>query len=196
VPLLRIGSDYHPIGVAPAIYKKNSTQYAVFTTGGYADSNSTLWRGDNETTVPTQMAFAVSTGYTGGTINETNTTYVPFKINFGAGEGGFAQATVVGNEIFLTTDTQNVNGFDYGTSSSPTGHVYRMDISGTTPTAESTLVVANGGGSLFNNGTAMMNLSGKYAERLSSDATSTTGTAVDPLTTSQKAFLALWLRTE
>jgi hypothetical protein len=42
-PLFRIGTDYHAIGAQPAIYKSGSSQYAVFTTGGYADPSNTTW---------------------------------------------------------------------------------------------------------------------------------------------------------
>jgi hypothetical protein len=195
-PLLRISTDYKPIGVPPAIYKTGATFYAAFATGGYADSQTTLWRGENETTVPLQMVFSVSMSHAGATTTETDTTNVPIKFNMGAGEGGFAQVMVVGGELFAVTDNTNINSFDYGTSSTPTGHVYRYNFGATTPAQESTLVVASGAGSLFNSGTSLINSSGKYGERLTADAISTTGTAVDALQTTNQLKRALWLRTE
>jgi hypothetical protein len=195
-PLLRISTDYKPIGVPASVYQKGTTQYAVFVTGGYTDSQATLWRGENETTLPLQMAFAVSTAYDGSTINESNTTQVPIKFDLGPGEGGFAQAIVVGDEIFVTTDRTNINDFAFGTSSSPTGKVYRYDFGATVPALGQTMVVASGAGSLFNSGASLINVSGKYGERLTSDALGTTGAAVDPMTTSSKLRRALWLRTE
>src|SRR5262249_20649771 len=99
-PLTPLSTDYHPIGLHPAILSDDGTQYAAFATGGYADSQLTLWRGENETPLPTQMVFAVSTTY-GGTTSlteaETDTTKLPIKFNLGAGEAGFSQLTVVGN---------------------------------------------------------------------------------------------------
>ncbi|HSD88549.1 MAG TPA: hypothetical protein VLB44_13570 [Kofleriaceae bacterium] len=197
-PLLRISTDYHPIGVSPAILKIGSTTYAAFTTGGYADSQGTLWRGTNEATVPTQFAFAVNIGYTGATITETNATNVPIKFDFGSSsEGGFAQIIVVGGEMFVVTDNTNVNSYDYGSYSSPTGKVYRYNFGIATPVQESTLVVAGGAGSLFNDGTTLLSSSGAYGERLTADAISTTGTAVDPISTATTILTRkLWLRSE
>lgn len=195
-PLLRISTDYKPIGVPPAIYAVGNTQYAAFATGGYADSQSTLWRGENEATLPTQMVFSVSTAYTGSTITETNTTYVPIKFNLGAGEGGFAQVMIIGGELFAVTDNTNINDYDFGTSGSPTGRVYRYNFGATTPAQESTLVVASGAGSLFNSGTELINASGAYGERLGADALSTTGTSVSAQASTNVLKRALWLRTE
>jgi hypothetical protein len=42
-PLFKVSSDYHAIGAQPAIYMSGSSQYAVFTTGGYADPSNTTW---------------------------------------------------------------------------------------------------------------------------------------------------------
>jgi hypothetical protein len=196
-PLLRVSVDYKPIGVPPAIYSKGGVQYAAFGTGGYVDSQASLWRGTNESTVPTQMVFAVSTAYTGATIDETNTTNVPVKFDLGAGEGVFAQITVVGTQLFASSDTTNVNDYAFGTSSTPTGRVNSWDFGATTPpSAPTTMVVASGAGSIFNSGTTLINASGKYGERLTNDAITTVGTAVDPMSTTNKIRRALWLRTE
>jgi len=195
-PLLRISVDYKPIGVPPSIYKKGSTYYAAFGTGGYADSNTTLWRGENESTLPTQMLFAVSADYAGATVNESNVTNVPIKVNLGTGESVFSQVMVVGGELFATTDTTNVNLYEFGTGNAPTGHVYRFDFGATTPAQGTTMVIASGAGSLFNNGTSLINASGRYGERLTADAISTTGTAIDAFQTTNVLRRALWLRTE
>jgi hypothetical protein len=198
-PLLRIATDYHPIGVPPAILDRNGVQYAAFVTGGYADTQSTLWRGENEATRPTQFVFAVTTAYTGTTslTDSSGGTNVPIKFNLDSNtEGGFAQLTVVGNELFVTTDTSNINDYAFGTSSSPTGKVYRMDFGAATPTAGTTVIVASGAGSIFNAGTTLINASGAYGEKLGTDAAGTTGTAIDPMASTNKLRRALWLRTE
>jgi len=196
-PLLRISADYKPIGVPPAIFSKDGKQYAAFATGGYADSQGTLWRGTNEATLPRQMVFAVSTAYAGGTINESNATEVPIKFDLGVGEGGFSQVTVVGTQLFATADTTNINDYAFGTSATPTGKAYGIDFAATTPSSTlTTMVIASGAGSIFNSGTTLINASGRYGERLSSDALSTTGTSVDPMSTTNKVRRALWLRTQ
>lgn len=195
-PLLRISEDYKPIGVPPAIYQKGAVQYAAFVTGGYADSQATLWRGENEATRPRQMVFAVSTAYTGSTIDESDATNVPIKFDLGEGEGGFAQVTVVGNQLFAVTDTTNINDYDFGTGDTPTGRVYSYDFGAATPSQGATLIVASGAGSIFNHGTGLLNVSGRYGERLATDALGTTGPIVSPMASTQKLRRALWLRTQ
>ncbi|HEX5063235.1 MAG TPA: hypothetical protein VFV99_27855 [Kofleriaceae bacterium] len=198
-PLMRLATDYHPIGAPPAILAKNGTQYAAFATGGYADSQLTLWRGENESPVPTQMVFAVTTSYSGTsslTDAETDLTKLPIKFSLGAGEAGFSQLTVVGNQLFVTTDTTNINDYAFGTSSTPTGHAYNYDFGAATPSLGTTLIIASGAASLFNNGTTMITGSGRYGEKLTTDALGTSGAAVDPMATSNQLRRALWLRTE
>lgn len=195
-PLLRISEDYKPIGVPPAIYQKGTTLFAAFVTGGYADSQGTLWRGENEATRPRQMVFAVSTAHTGSTINENDTTNVPIKFELGVGESGFAQVTVVGGQLFAVTDTTNINDYDFGTSETPTGRVYSYDFGATTPSQGTTMIVASGAGSIFNSGTGLINVSGKYGERLASDALGTTGAVVSPMASTNKLQRVLWLRTQ
>ena len=74
--------------------------------------------------------------------------------------------------------------------------VLAVAVSMTRAYREQRLVIASGAGSLFNNGTAMINASGRYGERLTSDALSTTGTSVDPMSSTQRVRRALWLRTQ
>jgi hypothetical protein len=197
-PLLRLSTDYHPLGGPPAIFKRGTGTYAAFATGGYIDSQSTLWRGSNEATVPTQYVFAVNIGYTGTTTTENDATNVPIKLDFASSaDGGFAQPIVVGNELFVVTDSTNINSYDYGTNASPTGKVYRLDVTATSPAFGTTMVIAGGAGSLFNDGTKLMSSSGQYGEATSAAAASTTGTAVDPISASVSTLLRrLWLRTE
>jgi hypothetical protein len=142
------------------------------------------------------MVFSVSTAYTGNTITETNTTNVPIKFDLGPGEGGFAQVMIIGGELFAVTDSTNINSFDFGTSATPTGHVYRYDFGSASPAQETTLVVASGAGSIFNSGTELLNASGAYGERLGADALSLTGTAVSARASTNVLKRALWLRTE
>jgi hypothetical protein len=197
-PLLRINADYHPIGVPPAIYFDSGAQYAAFVTGGYADSQLTLWNGANETPRPTQFMFAVNLDYAGPTINQNNPANVPLKIDFASNlEGGFAQVMIVGGELFIVTDKTNVNSYDYGAHGVPTGNVYRYDFGGATPAQGATQIIAGGAAALFNYGTQLLSSGGSYGERLKTDALGTVGTSVDPMTTASDQLLRkLWLRTE
>jgi hypothetical protein len=119
VPLFRLADDYKPIGAAPAIYRDSSNNlYAAFATGGYIDTQLSLWRGTNESTVPTQLGFAVNLAYaTSTTLTDATAlgTNLPFKIPFkSSSDGSFAQPLVIGNELFFITDSTNINSYDYG----------------------------------------------------------------------------------
>lgn len=198
-PLMRISTDYKPVGVSPAIYKIGNTQYAAFATGGYADTQSTLWRGSNETPPPTQMVFSVNLDYTGTTsLTETaGSPNVPVKFDFTSNaEGGFAQVIILGTELFVVTDNTNVNSYDYGSYANPTGKVYRVELGGSSPALEASMVIAGGAASLFNSSVGLFTGGGAYGERLTTNADSTTGTNPDPKAMKTTTTRKLWLRTE
>ena len=63
------------------------------------DTQDTLWRGTNQATPPTQLAFAVNLGYaTSTTLTDATAlgTNLPFKIPFESNlDGSFAQPLVI-----------------------------------------------------------------------------------------------------
>ncbi len=195
-PLLRFSTDHHPIGASPAIYTNGGTQYAVITTGGYVDTypNDTTWTASGN--VNYAVAVSLGTPIADATINENKTgSDIAFKLSFGAGEASYAQATVIGNQVFISTDTANVND---STSSSAygltgaTGHVYAYNL---TSHASSTVVVEGGASSVINSGTNVFSGASDTTQQLSGTGmtVTTTGTSVDtiqPTTVSRK----LWLR--
>lgn len=209
VPAFRFANDYKPIGTAPAIFKDSSGKlYAAFASGGYVDTQATLWRGANEATPPTQMAFAVSLDYVTATSLTDATsvgTNIPFHLTFTANtEGAFAQPVVLGTELFFITDTTNVNVYDYGSYSTPTGRMYRLDIGGSAfktgvvqdGTTKGYTVIAGGAASVFNTGTKLLTAGGQFGEAAYFDATTVTGSKVDLQATATTSTRKLWLRTE
>ncbi len=212
IPLFKIAADYKPIGAAPAIYKDGSTLYAAFATGGYVDSQATLWRGANEATVPSQVAFAVSLNYTTTTTltdASTRGTNLPFLVPFkSTSDGSFAQPVVIGTEIFFVTDSTNINAYDYGSYAAPTGKMYRIDIGGT-PTDFKTgtvqggvtgayfVTIAGGAASLFNTSDGkLLTAGGAFGERTFLETNGSTGVAVDLSSTKSQGSRRLWIRTE
>jgi hypothetical protein len=191
-PLFKFTTDYHPIGAVPAIYSNGNAQFAVIATGGYADPVDSNWHG---TPNAQQYALAIALNAPNASVplNETSgTPNIPFKINLGPGENAYSQPTVVGTQVFVTTDTADVNASSYGTVS-PTGHVYGYDYMSNT--ASPTLVVAGGASSVANAGTNLYASSSNEQQQLMTGATTTVGPKVNSMSTAQMVR-KLWLRTQ
>ncbi|MDB4959002.1 MAG: Type fimbrial biosis protein PilY1 [Myxococcales bacterium] len=190
IPLFRFSTDYHPIGGKPAIYSNSNQLFAVITSGGYDDPADSTWDGNQ---AQSAVAIKLSTPTADATINENQgAPDVPFKIDFGAGEKGSSQALIVGNELFLTTDTADINAIGYGTSGA-TGHMYRFNLS--TNAAGATVVLAGGATSVANSATTLYAGASDKTQQLGTGASSTTGTSVDPIQGS-KMYRKLWVRTQ
>jgi hypothetical protein len=135
-PLFRFSEDFHPVGATPTVYADlaTGTLHTAFVSGGYADQLSPL--GIDKDWSPN----ATDQWLIGVTLNPTlsNVPYdedtagdfggeMPIKENLGAGERGFAQAIVTGDDIFAVTDSTDVNLSTYG-SSPGTGQVQRVGL--------------------------------------------------------------------
>lgn len=190
-PLLRFTNDFHPIGSPPAVFSDAGIQYAVIATGGYTDAHNSSWTGP--TTVQYAAAVSLNTPATSAPLTQgSGSPYVRFLYSFPAGERAYAQALVVGNEIFITTDNGDVNSASYGTSGNNTGKAYRLTTSG--GSSGTAVVLAGGATSVANVGTAMYTGSGNASQRLGTNAASTSGASVDGMQTAG-GMRKLWLRT-
>lgn len=188
-PLFAFSTNKHPIGAVPAIYSSGGKQYAVFASGGYADPTATSW------TTSSQYLIAASLRSTGATIDETATACATCALAVNtaltSGDKGFSQALVVGSQVFVTTDSADVNQLAYGTSNN-TGHAMAVNL-GATP-GTTTVVVDAGASSLVNSKTMLYNSTSTQQELLDLTASSTTGPAVD-FAASPKLTRMLWLTT-
>ncbi|MBA3451582.1 MAG: hypothetical protein H0T42_00630, partial [Deltaproteobacteria bacterium] len=135
IPMFQFSTDFHPIGAKAALYGFGSTQYVVFTDGGYVDTTGTVTWGcvmvALQCTYPTQhylMAVSLAYPVTSTTrLNESSgSTYIPIKVPLGSGERGWSQAYVVNDQIFVTTETSDVNLGTYGTNATSTGKMYNV----------------------------------------------------------------------
>ena len=148
--LFSFSTDFHPIGSLPAIYSNGSKQFAVISSGGYVDlADTPSWGTGHQQSV---VAMALSAPASDATFSETaGTADVPFKFNFSSTtESGFAQATIVGGQLFVTTDSSDVNASGFGTGGA-TGHVYTSALTSTATVA----VIEGGAGSIANAGTSL-----------------------------------------
>lgn len=189
-PLFRFTSDFNPVGVPPALFSEGGIQHAIVGTGSFNDLTGDSWHGN-----ATQYAVAVSlnTPTADAPLNQgSGTPNVRFVLTFGAGERAQAQALVVGEEIFITTDSTNPNSANYGVSSTNTGKVYRVGTA-TGASTGATVVVRGGAGSAVANGANVM-VGGASQGAAVGTALSTNGAAVDSASTA-KVARKLWLRT-
>ncbi|HEX5058711.1 MAG TPA: hypothetical protein VFV99_05085 [Kofleriaceae bacterium] len=196
-PLFSFSTNKHPIGAPPAIYSNGSKQFAAFVSGGYADPTANSWAATTQYIIAAKLDTSATS-----TVTEATTACMQASCalavnttlgNVGAtGDKGFAQALVVGNQLFITTDSTDVNSSSYGTTSN-TGHLTAINLA--TGTATTAVVINSGGTSLVNSSTTLFSASATKQQQTATSATSTTGTRVD-LTTATLLKRALWLRTE
>lgn len=198
IPLFRFSTDYHPIGTKPAVYSKSGTQYAVVTTGGYVEQypNDTSWTAPGVTNYA--LSISLNTPLANAPLNEGSVApNIGFKFALGTGEKGIAQATVIGNQVFITTDTANTNDNTdpgaYGTGGA-SGRVYRYDFG--TNTQGPTVLVQGGASSVANSGNAVFSGASDQQQRLGTDASCfNCGTSLDAAQAMQVSR-KLWLRSQ
>jgi hypothetical protein len=141
-PLFSFSEDYHPIGSAISVYSSQSTGtlHGVAVTGGFTDleqPSAAIWApGDVDQYA---VGFPIDAG---GPIDESS-GLLDFTLNFGAGNRAFSQAVIAGNEIFVTTDSGNVNAANYGTGPD-SGTLFRSNL--TTGASSSSTLQSGAGG--------------------------------------------------
>ncbi|MCX5744589.1 MAG: hypothetical protein NT062_19025 [Proteobacteria bacterium] len=191
-PLFRHTQDQHPFGASPTIYSQSGALYVIAVTGGYADlAATTLWSSGTQIAV----SLSLTTPPANASLTEASgAPYLPWKINLGSGEKGFGQAIVVGDQVFITTDTDDVNtngALGYGVANADTGHVYQVGLSNGAVASNTT--VRGGAGSIQTSGSTVYSISKDKAQRLS---VKTNGGGESPASVSSaKVARLLWLRT-
>ncbi len=204
-PLFSFSEDYHPIGAPPAIYNNGNIMFAVFAEGGYADVSGNSGWGNNLASGKNHYALAISLNSptSDATFDENqNRPDILFKIPLGAGEKSYAEVTIVGTQVFITTDTSQVNAASYGTSATPTGNMYAFNIgsisnpnSGNPVVAVTGTQIQSGAGSIANNGTTLYASNGSTNQQIGTGALTTVGPTVTAVITNN-VKRQLWLRLE
>ena len=206
VPLFQFTTDYHPIA-RPAIYYEGG-HFAVFGTGGYTDySGNALWGSTATPPVSTQYVIAVDLDQTTGLpLTELSGTG-PVPINIALVNKGrvWSQPRIIGTEVFVVSDTSDVNSATFGSSTSDTGFVTAYDTTGAAGTDNSALFnqVRTGASALVNDGVAIFSSSGSKRQRVTAagtatakDAASRTGERTTAPRKVTETLRKLWLRTE
>lgn len=189
-PLFRYGSNLHPFGTPPTLYSSGGQFFALMVPGAYADPSAlALW------TTPAQTAVAVSLSYpTGGAslTEASGTPYVPWTFALNNGDKSFSQAVVIGGEVFITADSEDVNSLTYGTTAGDTGTVYKVSLSNSA--SSTTYVVAGGAGSIAATTSAVYMGSKSSTQALAGAPPANTGDAVNS-SNNAEVTRRLWLRT-
>jgi hypothetical protein len=172
-PLFSFTTNKHPIGAPPAIYSNGSQQYAVFASGGYTDhGGAAAWRSVTQYVIATKLD-STSTTPANETATPCSTCAVSFKVTT-TGQYAFSQVLVVGSQLFVATDSTDVNASSYG-GTADTGTVRTVDLVTQTST---TAVLNTGGSALAASGTTLVSSSGQKQQQATS-TTGTTGASVD-----------------
>jgi hypothetical protein len=150
-PLFRFSSDFKPIGASAAIYERSGVLHALVGSGGYVDPLNTSWIDDSE-----QFAIGVSLETPANLTPVTDAAGSDFggnrhiRLPLGFDDDGrpnrvFSQATVIGGEIYLVTDSGDVNLETFGTPGG-TGRVYRLSISAGSQVGSAVTIAGGAGG--------------------------------------------------
>ncbi|MDB4960821.1 MAG: hypothetical protein JWP01_820 [Myxococcales bacterium] len=199
-PLFQFTTDKHPFGAPLTIFGDGGPVYALGVPGGYADlAAGALWSASDQSAVAVRLSPKVTSG---APLSESSTVAagLKFKLSLGAGDKSYSQATVVGGQVFITTDSLDPNATGYGGAAGDTGKVLKVNLNQTgalTSSSDATVVVVTGGASsIATSGTSVFNVSKNSAEQLgtSMNASTSGGTSVSS-TSVARVSRKLWLRT-
>lgn len=125
-PLFRFGSDFHPVGASPTLYRDGGGRLnLVLGSGGYVDPVSTSWSPD----AVNQWLVSVAVEPISTPVSEASAAPdVAFAVDLGIGERVYSQAVVAGGELYVTTDRTDVNDTSYGLEAD-TGRLHRILLS-------------------------------------------------------------------
>ncbi|HSN29305.1 MAG TPA: hypothetical protein VLT45_23610 [Kofleriaceae bacterium] len=130
-------TDKHPIGAVPAIYSDGNNQYVAVAAGGYADQTdgATSWSLGSHYLVSVKIKATSTPVLDTASASNSATGDLRLKLAIAASSKAYSQPTVVGDQMFVTSDTADVNASSYGANQTGTGRV--LTVSGIAGTATS-----------------------------------------------------------
>jgi hypothetical protein len=116
-------TDKHPIGAVPAVYSDGNNLYAAVAAGGYADQTdgNTAWSLGTHYLVSVKIKASSAPVLDTGTASNSGTGDLRLKLAIASGTKAYSQPTIVGNQMFVTSDTADVNAPGYGANQTGTG---------------------------------------------------------------------------
>lgn len=189
-PLFQFNDDYHPIGASVSVYREKGTQalHAVVVTGGFTDNDqpsASIWAPSSVNQVAVSFELDVATN--DGVILAAADPSVGIYINLGAGNRAFSPAVILGNEIFITTDSADVFGIG-----APTGLMTQVNLS--TGVAAPPVPIASGFASVGVSATSNAVYTGDGALSLKTDITGYDADGITVEQPIQKVARFLWLQ--
>ncbi|MCB9562608.1 MAG: hypothetical protein H6708_19575 [Kofleriaceae bacterium] len=139
VPLFQFTEDFHPVGASVSLYRDDQSELkALIVTGGFADPfapSGSVWAPDDVHQYAVGFPLAPDASAVPIDQNDVQNEDLGVFIDFGAGQRAFSPAVIAGNELFITTDSQNVNSADFG-ATDDTGQLWRASLAdqGANPT--------------------------------------------------------------
>ncbi len=126
-PLFRFSGDFQPIGSRASVFKSGGELYALIVSGGYVDTVSpSAWIRNDVSHFAVAIKIETPSGVVPLTETDTDADEVLFVLDLGAGNLGFSQALIAGDEVFIVTSDADINNLEYGSGS---GTLIRYDIS-------------------------------------------------------------------
>ncbi len=192
-PLLRLTTDFRPIGAPVSIYVDalSLQPFAVAVTGGYADRNPTTWSPSDVNQYA--VAFPLRDVASAPLSEATAAANGGFAIDLGIGQRAFSQAVIVGGELFIVTASEDINVVGYGPSA---GRLTRYSLSdGSQLGAAVELQGGAGGLDVDPQAGTVHTASGSLAERQTPTGLDPSGTGAE-LVFQRSVRRALWLRSQ
>lgn len=127
-------TDKHPIGAVPAIYTDGNNQYVAVAAGGYADQNdgATSWSLGSHYLVSVKIKASSTPVLDTATASNSASGDLRLKLALAANSKSYSQPTIVGNQMFVTSDIADVNACSYGANQTGSGRVLTVNgIAGT-----------------------------------------------------------------
>ena len=195
-PLFRFSSDYRPIGAPATVYRDSSsgTWRAVIVSGGYADSNPTIWSPSDVEQLAVGVDIEVASSLAPVSEQDIDDKKVGWVVSLGVGRRAFAQAVVAGNELFVVTDSEDVNLDTFG-ALSDSGLMTRFALSDQTLLGQITL--GGGGASVDVATNSQTNFAAGGATVQKSNLVGFAGGGeTAELTVEERGLQLLWLRSQ
>jgi hypothetical protein len=130
-------TDKHPIGAVPAIYSDGNNQYVAVAAGGYADQTdgATSWSLGTHYLVSVKIKATSNPVLDTATASNSASGDLRLKYAIATGSMAYSQPTIVGNQMFVTSDIADVNASSYGANQTGSGR--ELTINGINGTASS-----------------------------------------------------------
>jgi hypothetical protein len=203
-PLFDMETDLHPIGTSVSLYRNEAGDtFGVAVTGGFADPtapSASSWAPDdvNQYAISFPINPDVSlVPITAAEVLASQGDPAPLGIyiDFGKGQRAFSPAIIAGNEVFIATDSRNINSADFGLGAG-SGLLWRKNLNPGSAEATSNEVLS---------GAASVDISKGSATVVSVGAGSVTRETISSFDADGQSMEAsktgssgrrLWLRTE